>query len=568
MKRAIIFITITILFFSIALSAQAQEASLFLFPGSESFTIDDVFSVEVKVDTDNQPINAAQTTVYFPPDKLEVLRLSKENSIFLLWPEEPIFSNSLGIVSFSGGLPTPGFTGIGNIITINFKAKNKGLAPLALGEGRVLADDGKGTDILVFIKEAKYSIQKMRVLTKIEPEIPPVKVPPPPKILSSTNPQEGEWYNNKNPRFQWELTLDIIGVSFVLDRHPDTVPDTDSDGKFQSKIYEDIGDGVWYFHLRVENEIGWSSPSHQKIQVDARPPYPFTIIIDNAGDYTNPSPDLYFETRDDTSGVNYYKLKIGTGDFFDLMIAQINPFPIPFQRPGHHHLLARAVDKAGNAVESEVILDIEPIESPQITLWPEKYIAGEETLYLGGTALPEVEIMIFLEENGEKIKRWSSSSNSQGEWSFSTRELIKSGLYYLKAEAKDKRGVESGPSDSHKVEVLLSGISLGPFIIAFKTLVPFLVLVLFFVIIAAGYFIYRIRLAKKILRKETREARESLSRAFDSLRVEIEERIRMFDSQPELSEQERKVCDELKEALKSAEETVQKEIKDIERELK
>jgi hypothetical protein len=567
MKRVIIFITITILFSSVALSIQAQGASLFLFPGSGSFKIGDTFSVELKTDTGGIPINAAQTTIYFPPDKLEVLNISKEDSIFTFWPEEPSFSNSSGKLSFSGGIPHPGFTGIGNIITINFKTKNEGLILLTLGEGRVLADDGKGTDIFVFIKEAKYAVQKEIILPEIKPEVPLTKVSFPPEISSLTHPQEEEWYNNNNPQFQWELTPDVIGVSFILDHHSDTIPHPVSEGKFESKIYEEIDDGIWYFHLRLENKIGWSGSSHRKIQIDTHPPYPFEIIINNAGDSTNPNPNLYFETKDDTSGINYYKLKIGETDFLNLMLAQVNPFSAPFQNPGHHPILVRAVDEAGNIVEAKAVLDVEPIASPQITLSPAKYMAGEETFYLEGTALPEVEIIIFLKENGKEVKRWSTSSNGQGEWSFSTRELIKSGLYYLSALAKDKRGVESKPSDSYKIEVSLSGVSLGPFIIAFRELAVFLILFLFFGIIIAGYFTLRTRHAKKILRKETREAEETLHQVFNTLRTEIEERISMFDSRPGFNEREKKICDELKVALKTAEESVEKEIKDVEKEL-
>jgi len=567
MKSIIIPIFTTILFFSIVLSCQAQGASLFLSPGSESFEVGIVFSVKVKMDTGGAPINAVQTTIYFPPDKLEVVDISKSGSIFSLWPEEPIFSNSSGKISFSGGMPHPGFTGIGNIITINFKAKNEGVVKVTFGEGSVLADDGKGTDILVFIKEAKYSIQGAAVFPEIKPEAPLTEVPSSPQILSPTHPQEGEWYSNNSPRFQWELTSDITGVSFTLDRNPDTIPDTESEGRFQSKIYEDIDDGIWYFHLGLENETGWSSPSHRKIQIDVHFPHPFEIIIDNTGDSTNPNPNLYFETRDDTSGVNYYKLKIGEGDFFNLLLAQVNPFSLPFQYPGRQKVIVRAVDEAGNNVEAEAIIDVEPIASPQITIWPKTYIAGEETFYIEGTALPEIEIIIFLEKNGKEIKRWQTTSNSQGEWSFSTKELMKSGLYYLSAKAEDKRGAVSELSDSRKVKVLLSGMHLGSFIVAFRTLLVFLVLVLFLGITLVGYFVYRILRTKKILRKETQEAKKSLSQNFDTLRKEIEERIEMLDSQPGFSPEERKIYEDLKEYLKIAEESVSKEIKDIEKEL-
>jgi len=554
MKKIII--PITILFFSIALPAQAQEASLFLSPGSRSFMVEDTFSVEVKVDTAGIPINAAQTIIYFPSDKLELLNISKENSIFTLWPEEPIFSNLAGEISFSGGTPHPGFNRTGNLITLNFKAKKEGIVNLTLGEGKVLADDGKGTNILVFIKEAKYFIQEARVLPEAEL----------PQIICLTHPQE-EWYNNNNPHFQWEIGPAITGVSFILDRNPNTIPDTDSEGKIQSKIYENINDGVWYFHLRLENEAGWSEPAHQKIQIDTSPPYPFEIIIDNAGDSTNPQPNLYFETNDDTSGINYYKFKFGEGEFLNLMLAQINPFSLPSQQPGNYPIIVRAVDRAGNNVETKTVLDVKPIESPQLILWPQTYISGEETFYIEGTALPEVEITIFLKKNEKIIKKWQTLSNNQGEWSFSTKELIKSGIYSLSTQAEDQRGAVSEVTQPETIEISLRGLALGPILVTFR--MSALIFALFSVlgILAFGFLIFQIRQSKKTLKKETKEAKESLHNNFAILRREIEKRIELLDSQPGFNPEERKICEDLNKALKNSEETIGKEIKDIEKEL-
>jgi hypothetical protein len=556
MKKAIV--PVIILFFSVALSVQAQGGLLFLSPGSRSFIIEDTFSVEVKVDTAGAPVNAAQATIYFPLDKLEVLNISKESSIFNLWSEEPEFSNSSGKISFSGGTPHPGFLGTGNIITINFKSKKEGMANLALGEGQVLADDGKGTNILVFLKEAKYFIQEARVLPEAEL----------PQILCLTHPQEKDWYNNNNPHFQWELGTEITGTSFILDHNPDTMPDTVSEGKIQSKIYEKIDDGIWYFHLRLENGIDWSKSAHYKIQVDTYPPYPFEVIIDNAGDSTNPRPNLYFETDDDSSGISCYKLKIGEESFLDLMLAQVNPFSLPSQVPGRHPVIVRAMDEAGNGVESKTIIDVGPIESPQVNIWPKTYVAGEEVFYIEGTALPENEITIFLKENEELIKEWQTLSNNQGEWSFSTKELIKSGNYYLSAQAKDKRGALSEVTSPEIVEVSLSGLALGPILITFKVLVLIFALISILGIFIFGFLAFRIRQSKEILKKETQEAKESVQTSFAGLRKEIEKRIEMLDSRPGFTEKERKVYDELKETLKVAEESVSKEIKDIEKELK
>ncbi|MFH1713813.1 MAG: hypothetical protein ABH876_01375 [Patescibacteria group bacterium] len=566
MKKAIILITILFLF--IAVSVQAQGGSLFLSPGSGSFIVEDTFPVEVEIDTAGISINAVQVTIYFPSEELEVLNISKDSSIFTLWPKEPEFSNFSGEISFSVGTPHPGFSGIGNIITINFKAKKEGLASLVFGDGQVLANDGKGTNILVFLKEAKYFIQKLESPADVKIEARLDQAPLPPQIICLTHPQKKEWYNNNNPLFQWEVSPDVTGVSFILDRDPNTIPDTNSEGKIQSKIYENIDDGIWYFHIRLENEMGWSEPAYYKIQVDASFPYPLEIIIDNAGDSTNPRPNLYFETNDDASGISYYKFKIGEENFLDLMLAQINPFPLPFHSPGHYSVIVRAMDEAGNGVESKAMIDVKPIENPQITIWPEIYVSGEKMFYIEGTALPEVEITIFLKKDGKVIKKWQTLSDSQGEWSFFTRDLIKSGTYYLSAQAKDKRGAVSEVTTPKTMEISLSGLALGPILITFKSLVLIFALISILGILIFGFLIFRIRQSKKILKKETKEVKESVQTSFEELRKEIEKRIEMLDSRPGFTDKEKKVCDELKETLKVVEESVNKEIKDVEEELK
>ena len=104
-------------------------------------------------------MNAASGAISFPPDKLEVISLSKTGSIFTLWVQEPLFSNSSGAVNFEGIALNPGFTGIGGkLITVNFKAKAAGAAVLNFSSGSVLANDGKGTNILANLGSAQFSL--------------------------------------------------------------------------------------------------------------------------------------------------------------------------------------------------------------------------------------------------------------------------------------------------------------------------------------------------------------------------------------------------------------------------
>lgn len=132
-------------------------ATLSFQPANGGFEVNKIFSVAVLVDSPGEAMNASEARIVFPPDKLEALSISKENSIFSLWVEDPMFSNKNGAITFAGVLPNPGFIGMrGKIINITFKAKKVGRAELAITNARVLANDGLGTDMLRESKDASY----------------------------------------------------------------------------------------------------------------------------------------------------------------------------------------------------------------------------------------------------------------------------------------------------------------------------------------------------------------------------------------------------------------------------
>jgi hypothetical protein len=407
---------------------QAAEASLFFSPSKGTYQTGSIFSVKIKINSDGASINAAQSKVLFPQEILEVKNISKTDSIFTLWPEEPVFSNSKGEVSFQGGVPAPGFTGVDNILIINFQAKKEGPAKVSFSEAEVLAADGRGTDILKLTQEAIFSI------TETYPEVS--KVPVSPKISSPTHLKENFWYHNSNPEFQWAISPEIIGINYKFDQSPFSLPETIAKNIESSKSFEQIKDGIWYFHLRVQNKIGWSKTSHYKIQIDTIPPNPFEVTVDNQGDPTNPRPFLYFETNDDLSGVSHYEIKIGQGDTFSLVRAETNPLHLPYQAPGSYEVLVKAIDQAGNFEESSALLDVESIPIPEISVYPRIHTAGEEVFYVAGTAPADLTIMIFFKRGQELVKTWEVKSDKNGDWSFHTSELFESGNYLISARSK------------------------------------------------------------------------------------------------------------------------------------
>ncbi|MFQ6049489.1 MAG: cohesin domain-containing protein [Candidatus Paceibacterales bacterium] len=159
MKRLFLILIILILSFAIAPSVYGQDASFYISPSAGDYKVGEKFFVDVLINVGGTSINAAQATVYFSPEKLKVLEVSKEDSIFSLWAQEPVWSNTKGEISFVGGLPSPGFIGkAGKVMTVLFQAKSSGEAEISFGKEKILANEPKGMDIFSFSQEVVYPI--------------------------------------------------------------------------------------------------------------------------------------------------------------------------------------------------------------------------------------------------------------------------------------------------------------------------------------------------------------------------------------------------------------------------
>lgn len=552
MSRVNILVLTLVVFSLLPLAVKAQSAFLYLNPSKEDFSIGEEFSLSIKVNTGELPINAVKTVLYFPQDKLTILEISKENSIFSLWPEEPGFSNQSGEISFVGGMPYPGFTGRrGHLVSIKFQAKERGVAKISFGESAILASDGKGTNIFSYAQSSNYNL-----------------LYPAPLILSSTHSDEEKWYSNNNVELRWELANDITGVSFVLDKNPDSQPNKISQGRMNSKTYKEVKDGVWYFHLRIKDSKGWSSARHFVVHIDTIVPNSFEIAVNNEGDSTNPRPILYFDTNDEVSGIEYYRIEFETGDSIILANPGIKQYQLPVQTPGTHSILVQVFDRAGNVRENTTGVVVKPIEEPTIVIWPRIYTSGEERFYAEGEAIPRAEVTIFLERNENIVREWKVPVGNQGIWSFSSVELLESGVYDLFTRARDYRGALSELSPKKEVEIVFSGIVIGSLLITFRNLSLVLFIVLLALIIFAVYLLTKGAKHKKRLKIETKEAEEALHKGFDELSKEIKrelEKLEGVKSERELNQKEKGIIKNLREDLKEAEKYIGKEIKDIDK---
>ena len=540
----------------------ANAATLYFSPSSGNFSVGNILTTSVIVNTQGEEINNADAVINFPAGLLDVVSVSKSGSIFSLWVEEPAFSNSAGTITFNGGLPTPGFNGTaGKIVSIVFRVKNAGSASLIFSSAAVRANDGYGTDVLQSRAQAQFTLKAVEA----SPVAPPVEVPPAvgtpsaPQISSPTHSNPGEWYSSNEPKFTWKVPSGITGTRMSIGRLPTAAPNIFYPESISEKQLEDLADGIWYFHVQLRNSAGWGGVSHFKFQIDTQPPKSFKIGVKETA---NPQPTLIFETTDEMSGIDHYEIII---DQKNPIITKKSEYKIPPQDLGKHTIIVKAVDKAGNETLAMTEIEILAIEASVITDYPSELLPGS-ILLIKGTALPEATVRVYIQKDKGEIKIGETKSDKEGKWVFIEVEPVEKGVYQIWTETIDASGSKSGPSE--EISVLVSPpvfIRIGKLAIDYLTIIMTLLILILAIIFGVFWAWLIIKEKRRKMKKGIGEAEKTLHKAFETLMTETEEQVKKLDGKPGLSEREKKVCNNLKKALKTSEEFIGKEIEDIEK---
>jgi len=347
----------------------ADAATLYFSPSSGNFSVGNILTVNILVNTENADINNAEATVNFPSGLLEIVSISKSGSIFNLWVEEPNFSNSAGTLSFNGGSPTPGFNGTnGKILSAVFRVKKSGSATVVFSSPAIRANDGYGTDVFRTGIQAQFNlISEERPTSTPAVETPPVTVSiPRPVIRSATHPDEGKWYSNNSPIFRWDVPAGVTEVLLVLSRNSGSVPFVSYTPPIPEKALEDLGEGVWYLNARFRTSGGLGPIASFRFNIDTVVPRPFNIVRSDTDDLTNPRPELLFESSDTTSGIDRYELTVNGGELVNISANEAGrPYIISLQRPGEKTVEIKAIDRAGNSVNSSTKIIVKAISIPK-----------------------------------------------------------------------------------------------------------------------------------------------------------------------------------------------------------
>ena len=558
----------------LALPSAAQAASLYFSPASGSYSVGSALPVNIYVSSADQSMNAVSGAISFPSDKLELVSLSKTSSIITLWVQEPSFSNTVGTANFEGIVLNPGFTGSsGKIITLNFKVKAAGSAPLSFSSGSVLANDGKGTNILANLGGSQFSLGGA-VSAGEEPAAAPslpAGVPSAPEISSPTHSDFDKWYSLNEAKFIWQIPSGVTGVRLSADAVPYSTPTVIYSPAINEKDLKNFDDGILYFHAQFRNSSGWGRTSHFKFRIDTQKPNKFDITKIEQKDLTEPTVKFIFDAKDEGSGIDYYEIQIDDGKVKGWRDDGTHRYEISALVPGKYTLTVKAVDKAGNTLANSAKFIIEALESPKITEYQKEMQSGEPLIVRGST-YSNSKLTIWLQKENNNPKSFTVESDQDGKFTFVADERLGDGIYKMWAEVIDERGARSLPTEKITIAVVKSAtLRIGSWAINFLAVaIPLIALIIIFFFML-WYSWRRYSLLRKRLRKEVGEAESALHKAFDLLKEDIREQVKMFEktkTKRELTEEEEKVIKQFKKHLDIAEKFVKKEIEDIEKEIK
>lgn len=565
-KLFVLLMSATVFFVSAAL---AHAASLGLTPATGVYQAGGTFTVNVFVNTNGQAVNAAEGTLNFNPNQLSVVSVNRSSSIFNLWVTEPTFSNSAGTVSFSGGLPS-GYTGSrGTIMSVTFRAAGAGTARVSFGQGSVLANDGRGTNVLTAMNGGSYTIQAQSAAP--EPEIieyvAPANTPAAPVITSSTHGDPDAWHSETTAELSWTLPAGVTAVRTLLNDNPTSVPTRVYEDPISSITLEDLEQGVQYFHLQFQNADGWGRVTHYRLAVDSERPTALEISLPEDADLANPIQTLVLTAEDATSEVLRFSVKVDdAGPYEFIKRTATSTLTLEPLDPGYHSIIIEAFDEAGNSTISTFSFTILSFDRPIFTEYPTE-INEEVIPVIKGLTRPNATVDVILRRVGGEPSMYTVTSDDEGVFTFIPEGTFTSGVYELTAQATDAYGAQSEVSGPIRIAVQQPGyLRIGSVLISVLSVIVPLILLVFALIIGTWYLFVYLRRFRKRVRVESAEALEILHREFSNLQNTLrnqEAALQESRKTKKLTKAESEVIETLDRALQQSQRTVEKEIEDV-----
>lgn len=384
-------------FFALPMSVRA--ATMQINTAATTVTPGNILTLSVALNSEGVAINNAEAKIIFPTDLFEVISLNKGSSIFSLWVEEPTYSNTTGVITFNGGIPTPGFTGSnGTALSIVVKAKKAGRADFIISDAAIRANDGLGTNVLNGFKGATLAIVKNEVVPAEEGMTPSVTSSALAlQITSPTHPSQESWYKDAKPLFKWNVPADADAVQTSIDATTSGLPRVTYSPAISEKSVAELKDGIWYFKVRARKDGEWGAVSTYIARIDTTIPKKNDVTF--SYDDTSKVLNIHADVIDETSGLDHYEIYIN-----DKLVKKVPSaefvkgiYNLPVAASGDVSAKLVAVDRAGNSIDALGTFHATAAASPAPeATQPVVSTNGYTLLTIGSFSMPLLYILILL----------------------------------------------------------------------------------------------------------------------------------------------------------------------------
>lgn len=497
---------------AIFLPGRVAAATLSVAVPSGSHVVGDTVIVPVVVSTAaGETLNAVSGVVSFPTDKLQVVSVSREASVLNFWIADPSYSNAAGTVGFEGGVYNPGFSGSGaHVVSIVFRVKAAGEAPLSFGSASVLANDGKATNILTRSDGATLVAAEAVAPTQ---SVAGRSV----SVRSPSHPDQDRWYDASRATFAWTLPADAEAVRLGVGQAADADPAVLYEPAVTEKEV-DLGEGVWYFHVQARSRDGWGPVSTYRARVDLTPPQPFSVAVAPAASGTASLPAATWLAKDELSGIDHYEVRVANGAPTRVERAAAGtPFFLGEAAPGDYALEVAAYDRAGNVATSSTRFSVAGLVAPRLDPLPAT-IGPDDTLVVSGQALPGGRVTVVLVDESGQVQKQSTLAVAGGRFELAWRGKVDPGDYRVSALVEDASGGQSLPTEPLRLVVNEGAFTrFGWPLLNYLTLAAVLLGALAAVVAWATYLFSRLRHVRRRVSAEARVADRKLHRSFERL---------------------------------------------------
>ncbi len=196
-KKISLILLFSIFYFLFSPSVFASE--MFFVSDVLNPKLDEIFQVNVYLDTQNKEINALEGKIIFPKDKIDLREIKTVNSVVNLWFDHPHLNihSDYREVMFGGVIPGGYNEDKGLILSLTFRAIDNGSISFSFKDLKISLNDGLGTEGEISFKSQLLTISSSGLNVVAAESVMADKIPPEsfsPSIGRDANIFENRWF--------------------------------------------------------------------------------------------------------------------------------------------------------------------------------------------------------------------------------------------------------------------------------------------------------------------------------------------------------------------------------------